>query len=496
MGVVHQAMSFARASKSLVRAQRNVVPAAGFATNPLASLFGSGPAEAGTPLTTAFPGFNAPAASAPVKPESQMTTLSNGVRVISENTPGHAASLGVFVGSGSRDETDATKGAAKFMEQMAFKASSERSGFGFHHEIEHMGGVVCATASREDMVYTVDVLKENAGAALEVVAESVLNPELMYHEIEDQKPKFQKNLAELADNSNLVVVEAAHAAAFGGQGLGRSLLPTAKQASALSAGTLAQFAVQGLTSDKIVVAGAGVEHSEFVSQVEAAFSGAAPASGAATVASKYTGGQFCMPGEPADGMTHAFLGFNSASWNSTDLIPMCILQTLMGGGGSFSMGGPGKGMYSRLYLDVLNQYHWIQNATAINNPYSDSGLFGVFGSSAPQDAASLVQVLAEQMSKMAGPISDEELARAKAMTKSSVYMNLESRSIVLEDIGKQVLCYGKRMSADEIAVQIDNASAADLQRVAKGMISTPLTYAAYGEVHSLPRYDVVANALQ
>merc|ERR1712166_1734146 len=66
--------------------------------------------------------------------------------------------------------------------------------------------------------------------------------------------------------------------------------------------------------------------------------------------------------------------------------------------------------------------------------------------------------------------------------KSSVYMNLESRSIVLEDIGKQALCYGKRLGADEIAAQIDAASAADLQRVAKDMISTPLTYSAYGEV--------------
>jgi len=159
------------------------------------------------------------------------------------------------------------------------------------------------------------------------------------------------------------------------------------------------------------------------------------------------------------------------------------------------MGGPGKGMYSRLYLSVLNQHHWIQNATAISSPYSDSGLFGVFGSSMPGDAASLVQVLAEQMAQMAGPVSDEELNRAKAMTKSSVYMNLESRSIVLEDLGKQLLCYGKRLSADDIAKQIDAVTAADLQKVAKEMLSTPLTYAAYGEVHSLPRYDTIANAI-
>merc|ERR1712166_349088 len=243
-----------RATAKLVRTRRNVVPAANFATNPLASLFGSGPTEAGVSLTTPLPGVNVPASSAPVKTHSEMTTLSNGVRVISENTPGHCASMGVFVGSGSRDETDATSGAAKFMESMAFKASSGHSGFGFHHEIEHM-----------------------------------------------------------------VVVEAAHTAAFGNSGLGRTLVPSAKKVDGLSGGALAQFAVQSLTADKLVVAGAGVEHADFVSQVEAAFAGIAPASAVASEASKYSGGQFCLPGEPADGMTHAFLGFNSASWNSKDL---------------------------------------------------------------------------------------------------------------------------------------------------------------------------------
>lgn len=56
---------------------------------------------------------------------------------------------------------------------------------------------------------------------------------------------------------------------------------------------------------------------------------------------------------------------------------------LMGGGGSFSAGGPGKGMYSQLYLNVLNQYHWVYHAQALNHPYSDTGLFCMFGSSHP-----------------------------------------------------------------------------------------------------------------
>lgn len=62
---------------------------------------------------------------------------------------------------------------------------------------------------------------------------------------------------------------------------------------------------------------------------------------------------------------------------------------MMGGGGSFSAGGPGKGMYSRLYLNVLNRYHWIYAATAYHHSYADSGLFCIHGSSHPSQASTV-----------------------------------------------------------------------------------------------------------
>merc|ERR1711935_368059 len=476
-----------RATAKLVRTRRNVVPAANFATNPLASLFGSGPTEAGVSLTTPLPGVNVPASSAPVKTHSEVTELPNGVRVISENTPGHCASMGVFVGAGSRDETESTVGAAKMMEALAYKTSDGHSQFGFHHEVEALGAVVSVQASREDIVYAADIIPENAGSLLSVMAESIMQPQFFAHEMKDELSTLKSRCAAGQDNSNQVVTEAAHTAAFGHSGLGRSMYPSYKKLAALQSSDLAAFHAKGFTAGNIVVAAAGVDHDEFIKQADAAF-GSVPAGAApAKVSSPYTGGQYCLAAEPADGLTHVVLGFNGASWNSDKLIAMCVLNTLMGGGGSFSAGGPGKGMYSRLYLQVLNQHHWVHNATAINSPYIDSGLFGIFGSAARGDAGSLVQVLAEQLSGMVGPVSPEELNRAKAMTKSSVYMNLESQGIVLEDLGKQMLCYGKRMNADEICGQIDALTAADLQKAAKEVISTPLTYAAYGETHGLPR---------
>ena len=108
-------------------------------------------------------------------------------------------------------------------------------------------------------------------------------------------------------------------------------------------------------------------------------------------------------------------GLESVGHQHPDFIPFCVLNMMMGGGGSFSAGGPGKGMYTRLYTRVLNkvlgvslflilsyscetlralffQYHWMYSATAYNHAYNDSGIFCIHASSHPQSLVELTQV--------------------------------------------------------------------------------------------------------
>ena len=82
-------------------------------------------------------------------------------------------------------------------------------------------------------------------------------------------------------------------------------------------------------------------------------------------------------------LAHISLGLESTSFTDPDFFAFAVLNTLMGGGGSFSAGGPGKGMYSRLYLNILNRYHWIYACAAFNHSYSDSGIFCINASSHP-----------------------------------------------------------------------------------------------------------------
>ena len=101
-------------------------------------------------------------------------------------------------------------------------------------------------------------------------------------------------------------------------------------------------------------------------------------------------------------------------------------------------------MHSRLYTRVLNQHPWVHNCTALNSIYNTTGLVGVFGSAESGQAGDMVDVMCREMAAVAKDVSEGELERAKAAAVSSVLMNLESRAVVAEDIGRQVLTYGHR----------------------------------------------------
>jgi len=455
----------------------------------MSSMLGSS-SSAGLPLTVPLPGVEVATGGA-VTTSTELTTLPSGVRVVSENTPGVTTCLGIFVGSGSRDEI--APGTTHLLEHMAFKTTKSRSHFRTVHEVEHVGANLVAQAGREEMVYSAEILSGHSSTLLEIMADTLLDPSFMSHEVEEQKAVIRVELEDAKMNSQNLTTEAAHVAAYGNTGLGASLMASEKSLAGLSSETLKAQVAKSLVAGNVVVAASGVEHQAFVADV-AQFFGDLPSGAAPTpAAAKYVGGQYAIPADTFDGLAHVTLAFQGPNWHDAELIPMCVLHTLMGGGSSFSAGGPGKGMYSRLYTNVLNKHGWVQNSTAFNSCYSDSGLFGIYGAAEPKYLPNLVQVLAEQLKGMGSDLSDEELARAKNQTKTSVLMNLESKPIILEDMGKQVLCYGKRIGAAEVCKQIDSVSAADIQKVASQMLKTQLTYAAHGEVHALPRYDSVAQ---
>ena len=205
----------------------------------------------------------------------------------------------------------------------------------------------------------------------------------------------------------------------------------------------------------------------------------------------YTGGFLSLPPLPPPpnpalpDLTYLHLAFEALPITSEDLYALATLQTLLGGGGSFSAGGPGKGMYSRLYTNVLNQHGWVESCVAFNNSYTDSGLFGISASCSPQRAWQMLDVMCRELQNLTlesgySSLQVAEVNRAKNQLRSSLLMNLESRMVELEDLGRQVQVHGRKVGVREMCAKIDALTVKDLRKVAQHVFGGHVKNAGQG----------------
>jgi processing peptidase subunit alpha len=455
------------------------------------AIWGVGPEERDS-LIVPMPDSESPTPLFDGPTPTKVTMLENGIKVASSDLPAPGTTVGLYVETGSR--YDSVPGTAHVLRHMAYKSSMGKSQLMMVRDTERIGASSSCTASRENMVYQLDTLKESVPEAIGLLAETTLKPKLLPWEISTTGAVISEELKDLEATPLALVQELMHPAAFcASSPLGSSLMAKPSTLPAIDSEVLGAFVSEQFVPGQMVLAAAGYEHEELVKLASAAFGSVPKSSGAVGTGDKYVGGETRISLEGP--ISHFALGFEGASWKAKSLVPMCVLNTLMGGGASFSAGGPGKGMYTRLYQNILNRYPFVQAASVFNAFYNETGIFGVYGAAPSQEMGSLVAAIVDECKKMAGPISDVELSRAKNQLKASLLMNLESRPILFEDIGRQVLTYGARTEPSELLKQIDAVTSADLNAVASALLKSPPSVVVYGDTTSVPRYDLIAKAL-
>ena len=406
-------------------------------------------------------------------------------------TQGASIAVGMYVSSGSKWENPHVSGASHLLERMAWRATANRTAFRVTREAEVIGANLLASASREQMAYTVDCLRTNLPEAVELLTDAVMNQKLTDHEVANAAAALKKEMTELAENPAHLIMEAAHSVAFTG-GLGAPLVATPAALTRLDGDALAHFVQATYTAPRVVLAAAGVDHAELVSVAEPLLSTLAPGPGVGAAPTTYVGGDYRVSTDSP--LTNIILAFEfKGGWRDQKAsTAMTVLNTLMGGGGSFSAGGPGKGMYSRLYNRVLNRHAWAQNCTSFHSVFDDTGVIGISGVADGPHAGDMVAVMARELAAVAnGKIEAKELDRAKAATVSSILMNLESRAVVAEDIGRQILTYGERKSPAEFIAAINALTAAEISAVAAEALKSNPTLCMVGDLTAAPRFEQV-----
>eukprot|EP00245_Coleochaete_scutata_P000868 TRINITY_DN1103_c0_g2_i1.p1 TRINITY_DN1103_c0_g2~~TRINITY_DN1103_c0_g2_i1.p1 ORF type:complete len:506 (+),score=72.88 TRINITY_DN1103_c0_g2_i1:94-1611(+) len=460
----------------------------------LSLIFGSSGPKV-PPLSDPLPGVNIPPPFGYLPPkETKVTTLANGFTIASEECPGPTATLGIYIDSGSVYETPQTSGMAHLLERMAFKDSTNRSHFYFTRSAEAIGASLQCSASREQMGYMGDALKTYIPEVVELLADTVRNSVFHSWEVAEQVMRVKTDLHMFSMNPKHIILEALHGVGFSGA-IGQPLLAPEGNLGNLTPEVILQYVQENYTAPRMVLSGAGVNHDDLVALAEPLFSDMPRADLPKIPETQYHGGDWRA--SLASKETHVAMAFEvEGGWTSeADAVIVTVLQSLLGGGGSFSAGGPGKGMHSKLYVDVLSKETEIESCMAFTSVYNTTGLFGIHASTKkPKYLPKMVDEICVALERAATPkeVSQEQLERAKNSLISAVQANLDQRMVVAEDIGRQVLVYGKRKHISETLQMVKDITISDVQNMAAKVLQTPLTLVAAGDVSHMPHYNDVA----
>ena len=417
-------------------------------------------------------------------PTLRMTTLKNGLRVITDTvTDVHSVALGVWVGVGTRDEDMKNNGVAHMTEHMLFKGTKKRSALQIAEVIEDVGGNVNAYTSREITSYHIHLMKDDLPLALDVLADMYQNSTLPQEEIERERDVILQEIGMCNDTPDDLVFDNYYETAYPGQALGAPILGRADIISRMTGKAISTHISNFYTPARTVISAAGnVKHDEFVKRVEELFTHLPDDTNKARPAAIYKGGENRLSKELEQ--SHFVLGFSGPGRMEPDYYPAHALSTVLGGG-----------MSSRLFQEVREKRGLVYSIYSYYSGYRDSAQFGIYAGTGPDKLGEVIPIVCDEVLKVAETLTDKELARAKAQLRANMLMGRESMMSRADQQAKFALYRDQLFNVDYAVSQIENIDAEGIKRVAKQIFSSQPTLAALGPLDGLEDYDKIVNRL-
>ena len=414
----------------------------------------------------------------------RLSTLSNGFRVITETMPGlRSASLGVWIGSGSRDERAEENGVAHFLEHMAFKGTTRRSALDIAEEIENVGGHLNAYTSREATAYYARVLQEDAGLAIDIIGDILTDSVFAADEIETERGVILQEIGQALDTPDDIIFDWLQETAYPDQPIGRPILGPADLVRGFDRNALSGFIDTHYTPDRMILSAAGgVDHDEMVAKAEVLFGGLSASTKAERTDAAYHGGELREVKDLEQ--AHVAIAFESPAYRESGFYPTQLMSVALGGG-----------MSSRLFQEAREKRGLCYTIFAQAGAYQDSGMFTIYAGTGGDATAELVNVTADVIRQAAEGLSQDELDRARAQMKAGLVMGLESPSARAERLARSLMIWGKTPDLDETITKIEAVTVADIRRAAGVLSESRPTLAYYGPVADAPTLDAYQGRL-
>lgn len=418
--------------------------------------------------------------------QSQISVLPSGLRVVTETMPRlETAAVGIWVDTGSRYERAEENGIAHMLEHMAFKGTKRRNARQIAEQIEDAGGSLNAYTGREHTAYYARLLADDLPLAMDILCDIVAHSTFDPQELEKERHVILQEIGEVEDTPSDLVFDTFQEVAFPDQPLGRSILGSDAIVAGMPRQALFDFVQNQYAPDRIVVAGAGkIEHERMVELVNGGLGHLSATAPKSMPPASYKGGERFIARDTEQ--VHICAGLEGFAFTDPDFYALQVFSAALGGG-----------MSSRLFQKVREDMGLCYSIFSFTSLHADSGIVGIYAATSPEQVGPLMTAATQELAKIGTSIGDDELKRAKTQLKAGMLMSLEGCFSTCEDMARQYLCYGNRMSAQEIAAKIDAVERSDVERVGERLLAcTNPTLAGIGPASGRPDYQQVVQALR
>jgi processing peptidase subunit alpha len=438
--------------------------------------------------------------------QHKVSLLDNGLKVLSYDDHSAVSAVGLFAMNGPRYELGGTAGASTILESLLLKGNAARPQPRFSVDLCSIGSLKTANV-REALGWIASMPRYNLDAGLQLLEEAALHPTTDGAVFAEAKAAAAERLGLTSRDATRLCFELIHQVAFGDAALGRPQLPTVEELDALTHANLLKFHAAFTQPERATVVGVGIpDHDAFVAAIEARLRFPAPPAAAveSDPETTYTGGsRFVFNSEAPESvtkfeeknLTHIGMCYKACNVSHPDYPTYCVIQTLLGGGTSFSSGGPGKGLHTKLFREVVHREGWIHGVECVSAWYRDSCIIGLYGQAPHAHNVRLANMMAFQLATIADRLTDEHLAMAKNQLLSQMILLGEARDQLVEDQAKMLLLHGTTLTAADLIKGTNTVTMADLRRVCKELLESKLTYVCYGNTEKLPAADKLSEQI-
>ncbi len=391
-------------------------------------------------------------------------SLPNGLTIITEQMSHiRSASIGVWLETGSRDETPESNGISHFIEHMVFKGTKHRTAEEIARQVDSIGGNMDAFTAKECICFNVKVLDEHVPTALDILSDLVLNPVFDANDIVRERGVIMEEIKMDEDNPDYLVHEIFTQNFWKDHPLGKPILGTKETVKRFERNAVLEAYKHRFAPGNIIVSAAGnLDHDRFVELVTRHFEHMKPTSNGFHSSAPKIVSRIILRNKKALEQVQLCIGVPAHPIAHEKRHAGYVLNTLLGGG-----------MSSRLFQNIRERQGLAYSIYSDLNPYRDTGCLAVYAGTSLASAAKVVQSVVGEFHKLkTEAVLEEELRRSKAQLKGSLMLSLESSTARMSNLARQEMYFDRYYDLDELIEKIEAVTAEDLISLANEFFHT------------------------